>query len=133
MPRQVFFAAILITLATTAHAEVCLVSQGQPHAVVVLADEPTRTARYAAAELVEHVNRATGVELHVVKESQVPTGMQTHVFLGATKAAAQNGIDQDSLGREAYVLRSVGDDLLIVGRDDDEDPLSPQNPNVGAL
>lgn len=54
--------------------------------------------------------------MQIVQESQIPTGVHTRVFLGATKAApARNGIDPSSLGREAYVLRSVGDDLMIVG------------------
>jgi hypothetical protein len=133
MPRRTLVAPVLIALAAAAHAEVCLVSGGRARAVVVTADVPTNTTLFAADELVGHVKRATGVELPVVEESQVPAGVHTRVFLGATKAAAQNGIDPAGLEREAYVLRSVGDDLLIVGREDDDDPLSPRNPHVGTL
>ena len=39
----------------------------------------------------------------------------------------------EQLAREAYTLRSVGNDLFIVGREDDGDPLSSRNPNVGTL
>ena len=99
LPR-VIFAPVLIALTTSADAQVCLVSQGQPRAVVVTADAPTKTAAYAAEELVRHVRQATGIGLDLVKESDLPTGMHTHVFIGETKAAAENGIDPARLARE---------------------------------
>ena len=75
MLKRSLFAPILITLAASADAQVCLVSEGHPRGVVVTADAPSKTATYAAEELVRHVRLATGVELRVVKESQlVPLG-----------------------------------------------------------
>jgi len=133
MLRRLLFAPVFIALAASADAHVCLVSQGRARAVLVTADAPTKTAAYAAEELVRHVQQATGVGLSVVKESGLPPGMATHVFIGETKTAAKNGMDPTRLGREAYVLRSVGDDLFIVGREDDVDPLSRHNSHVGTL
>ena len=133
MLRRVILALVLIGLAASTDAQVCLVSQGETRAVVVTADAPTKTATYAAEELVRHVQLATGVELDVVEESKLPTGMHTHVFIGETKAAVTSGINPRRLEREAYVLRSIGDDLFIVGREDDGDPLSRHNSNVGTL
>ena len=120
-------------LAPSAQAEVRLVSEGQADAVVVTSDTPTKTALYAAEELVEHIKRATGVTLDIVKESETPPGIHTRIFIGPTKASAKHGIDAEQLAREAYVLRSAGNDLFIVGREDDGDPLSSRNPNVGTL
>ena len=56
---------------------------------MVTADLPTKTAIYAADELVRHVEQATGVTLQVVKESQVPAGIHSCVFVGTTEAAAE--------------------------------------------
>ena len=116
-----------------AQADVRLVSQGRADAVVVTAENPTKTARYAAEELVGHLDKVTGVVLEIVKESEIPDGMHSRVFVGPTKAAAEYGIDVEGLGREAYVLRTAGNDLFIAGREDDGDPLSSRNPNVGTL
>jgi hypothetical protein len=88
MRRRVVFAPVLIAVASSADARVCLVSQGQPRAVVVTADAPTKTASYAAEELVGHVRLATGDGLDVAEESQLPSGTHTRVLIGETKAAA---------------------------------------------
>ena len=114
-------------------AQVSLVRDGEARGVVVTANEPTETARYAAEELVKHVKWATGVELSTVPESDAPAAVHTRVYLGETKASRHVGIDPERLPREAYAMRSVGNDLFIVGHEDDGDPLQQNNPNVGTL
>ncbi|MFW6170664.1 MAG: DUF4838 domain-containing protein [Planctomycetota bacterium] len=133
MLKIVLFVPVLIAVAMPARAEICLVERGKARGVVVTADAPTKTAAYAAEELVRHVREATGVTMEVVKESQVPTDVHTCVYVGETKAAERNGVEPADLGREVYLLRSVDDDLLIVGREDDGDPLSRHNSRVGTL
>ncbi|MFH1738979.1 MAG: DUF4838 domain-containing protein [bacterium] len=113
--------------------QVSLVRDGKARAVVVRADEPSETARYAVEELVWHVEKATGVKLEVMPESEAPAEMHTRVYVGETETARHNGIDPERLQREAYTMRSVGNDLFIVGKDSDEDPLEQNNPNVGTL
>ncbi len=128
-------ATVLIgtVFALPAPAEVRLVRDGRARAVVVTAAEPTPTAKYAAEELVRHVEKASGARLAIVPESDAPAEVSSRVYIGATEAARRHGIELDSLPRETFVLRSVGDDLLIVGREDGEDPMDPGNPNVGTL
>ncbi|MDY0167728.1 MAG: DUF4838 domain-containing protein [Thermoguttaceae bacterium] len=128
-------AVVLIAtgFALPAPAEVSLVRDGRATAVVVTADEPTPTAKYAAEELVRHVEKASGVRLAIVTESDVPADAKSRVYVGATGAARRHGIDIDGLLREAFVLRSVGGNLLIAGREDENDPLDPGNPNAGTL
>lgn len=110
-----------------------LVQDGQARAVIVTADAPTKTASYAAQELATHVEKATGVALTIVAESDRPADVPTRVFIGQTETALLNGIDAERLPRETYVLRSVGNDLFIVGHEDDGDPLDENNPNAGTL
>ena len=122
-----------LALALPAAAEVGLVREGQARAVVVTADDPTPTARYAADELVRHVEKASGVRLAILTESEAAADMPTCIYVGPTEAASRRGIDPGRLPREAFVLRSVGGDLFIVGHEDDGDPLDPRNPNAGTL
>lgn len=133
-----FNAAAVVFLSTvcvawSASAQVCLVRDGEARATVVTAANPTPTARYAAEELVSHVEKATGVRLSVVPEAEAPADADTRIYVGETEAARLNGIDPDRLPREAFVLRSVGNDLFIVGHEDAGDPLAENNPNVGTL
>ncbi|MCP4643970.1 MAG: DUF4838 domain-containing protein [bacterium] len=122
-----------LALSLPGAAQVSLVREGKARAVVVTADEPSRTARYAAEELVWHVAHATGVTLKTVVESDTPGDVHTRVFIGDTGAGRARGLDPDRLPREAYTMRSFGNDLFILGREDDGDPLQQNNPNVGTL
>ena len=134
--RQLFQALILLAAVgfpLNAYAQVILVRNGEARAVVVTADEPTPTASYAAQELVWHVERATGVNLPIVSESEVGEDAHTRVYIGDTKTVRAVGINPDRLPREAYTMRSLGNDLFIVGREDGGDPLNEYNPNSGTL
>jgi hypothetical protein len=101
-----------------------LVDGGQAKAVLVTARQPTRVVAYAAQELVDHVEKATGVKLDVVEEGAEPAG-RARVYLGPTEAAAKLGIHANKLAPDSFVLRSAGGSLVIAGRDGDGNPLSP--------
>ena len=122
-----------VLLSVPCVAQVSLVRDGAPRAVVVTADEASPTARYAAEELVGHVARATGVTLNTVPEAEAPEDVHSRIYIGATETARARGFDPDRLPRETYILRSVGNDLFILGREDDGDPLRQDNPNAGTL
>ena len=81
---------------------VCLVRNGEARAVVIIADEPSETARYAVKELVWHLKEATGVTLKVLPESETPEAPHTRVFIGETETARRLGMDPELLQREAY-------------------------------
>jgi len=117
----------------TGDSGVVLVRDGEACAVILTADEPSKTAQYAAQELAWHTRKASGVELEVLTETHVPERFHTRIYIGETEAARQVGIDPERLPREAYVMRSVGNDLFILGRDGDRDPLRHDNPDVGTL
>ncbi|MFP4502858.1 MAG: DUF4838 domain-containing protein [Candidatus Hydrogenedentota bacterium] len=138
MGRHKAYIAILVGVtallpAVNTVAQVTLVENGEARAVVVTADEPTPTARYAAEELVSHVAKATGVTLEVAPESKAPEAPHTRVYIGEMETARHQGIDTNRLPREAYVMRSVGNDLFITGKESGADPLSESNPDTGTL
>ncbi len=138
MYKQAKVIGIIVALTGTilslpSEAQVSLVRDGKARAIIVTSDEPAETARYAAEELISHLKKATGVTLKVVSESETPTEPHTRVYIGETETGIHNGIDPSCLQREEYVMRSVGNDLFIVGQDGDENPLLQNNPNVGTL
>ena len=95
-------AALVLPLTATAgesssSGDVVLVEAGQPRAVVVTADPPSRMAAYAVEELVSHVKKASGATLSVAKESAVPEGFAHRVYVGDTQAARRIGIKSDEL------------------------------------
>jgi len=121
MTSRILVVLAALIIATAASAEVPLVVDGEARAVVVTAAEPLPVAQYAAEELVYHVQRATGVTLRIATEDAVPEQPAARIYLGATQAAANAGIDAAALDNEATVLRTAGDALFIVGDDGDGD------------
>ena len=100
-----------------------LVSNGKPAATIVIPADPLGVESYAAYELQYHVKAATGADLRIVRENEaLPTG--AHVFLGHCNAAKPMWFDPaDALGNQ-YVIKEIGKDLYIVGKDAPGDPLS---------
>jgi len=95
-------------LASPLGAEVAIVRDAQPVPVVVTPDEPNAVVRYAAQELVDHLERATGVRLAVVREGALPANPRARIFLGDTRAARGAGIVPASLAAETFTLRVGG-------------------------
>ncbi len=115
------------------HKGLVFVDHGEAQTVVIIADNPNPVARYAARELVDHVNKASGVTLKILSESEAGQSEYPYrIFLGETAAAAQIGINPASLGDDAFLLRSVGSDLYVVGKEDELEPLG-QNTQKGTL
>ncbi|MFO8081716.1 MAG: DUF4838 domain-containing protein [Armatimonadota bacterium] len=133
-PLAVIYAAVFASMPPIANAQVPVVEDGEPVAVVVTADEPSPTAVYAAEEFVSHVREATGATLPVVTESATPEGAAGRIFVGVTDAARAQGIQPETLALEESLLRVVGSDLFVLGSEDGQsDPLSQSNPHSGTL
>ncbi len=114
-------AIIVASLALFASSACALeiVSGGQSAFTIVMPDEPTPTAQMAAQELQSYLQRVTGAELPLVAEADAPDG--ACIYVGPCRAAIAAGLVPEE--REAYAIRHLGDDLLIVGEDTAEDPL----------
>jgi len=129
-------AAVTFCFGATVSAQVSLVRNGEVQGVIVTADKRSEVAAYAVEEFVHHVEMATGQVLPVTIESEPPPEHVSRIFIGATRAARQRGIDSDKLAIEEFVLRTIDNDLFVVGKElhpDKEYPTSrphgePRNP-----
>ena len=114
-----------------AQAEITLVRGGTAHAQIVTPDKPVPVVELAAQELQYHIRKATGAELAIVAESEAADAQQHHIYLGDCKATRAAGIGFPTLEpgeqylrneRVGHVLRTIGDDLYLVGSDSDGNP-----------
>ncbi len=96
-----------------AAAPLTLAREGASDYALVVATEASEAETYAAEELTNFVHRATGALLPVVDETAHAGGPA--IYLGRTAFAAGQGIDVDSLGQEEWLLRAVGNDLILTG------------------
>lgn len=102
---------LLLTFITGFAAD--LVKNGKAAGVIVLANNPTRAARFAAAELNAHIEKMTGTTLPIVTSPQ--TG-KTNVFIGASNHTPKN----DSFAKQEYLIKVKGKNVYLLGRDKED-------------
>ncbi len=87
---------------------------------VVLPANPLRVERFAANELVYHLQKATGCGFRVCYEDEVPaTGTVRRFYVGATAAARSAGLLARPFAMDEHHVKSVGADLYFIGGDKD--------------
>ncbi len=92
-----------------------LVENGKAKAVIVI---PAGQRSPAADELRHYVEKASGARLTIVPEDKL-TGFSeglSCVFVGPCQAA-ERVVDLQLLQPEGFVIKTVGDDVFVVGRD----------------
>jgi len=114
---------VFLTSVVQAKADSFLVENGQPRAEIVIAKEPPRTTRLAAAELQTYLEKISGAKLSIVRE---PSGdVPVKVFVGRSSHTERLGITAEELKYGAYRITSGEDWLVLVGDDTDFTPIEP--------
>jgi hypothetical protein len=95
--------------------ELVLAENGQSAYRIVVADGASPSVKHGAKELQMFLEQMTGAKLPIVSDQQ-PQGPK-EIILGdnAHLRALNTKIDFASLGKEGYVIRTVGDHLVIAG------------------
>lgn len=99
---------------------VWLVRNGQPNATIVVAQQPTPSAAFAALELRYHLKRITGVELPLANDSQTVAGCR--ILVGESRAMAALKLGADDLPAQGYRIQVSPDTILLAGRDWQDTP-----------
>ncbi|NPV46815.1 MAG: DUF4838 domain-containing protein [Armatimonadetes bacterium] len=81
---------------------------------IVEAEGATETERTAATELRNALRRICGEWFEIVPEGSF-TGERPAIYVGDTALARRNGVRRDCLAGEEFVMRRIGDSLLLCG------------------
>ena len=92
-----------------------LAENGEAGAEIVLGVKPCPVVTFAALELKTFLDQATGADFKIVNQR---SGKIPAIFLGDSELAKEMNIDVASLPRDAFVIKSSGQDIVIAGRDD---------------
>lgn len=96
-------------------AGLTLAAGGRSEYRIVTAPSPPPSTRYAAEELQRFLEQIAGARLPIVADTEPATGHEIFVGRNARLDSLGVKIDLPGLGREGYVLRTVGSRLVIVG------------------
>lgn len=123
MKTHVMFGIMWCLSATIIHAadsEIVLGENGRSNYQIVLPDSTSDPvigdALKRSAEVVRAMFAANGFEVPVVRESAKDDD-KPGVYLGDTMVARRAGVDASKLPVWSYLLKVVGDDVIVVGRD----------------
>ena len=106
---------LLSAVAWAGEGKLDLVRDGRPAATIIIAQEPTKAAQFAAYELQYHVRLITGAELPIVADDAAVTGAR--VLVGESRATHALGLVGQPFATEEYLIRFLPDTLLLLGKD----------------
>ena len=108
--------SVLLTCAaqiTLAEEQTELARDGTTAYVVVRPDPASSDEEFGANELATYLKRVTGATFRVVPESD--PDKSPAIYVGNTTFAARQGIDVSGFGPEEWLIRTVGNDVILVG------------------
>ena len=121
-PFVAFVPAAALVCGTSLAQDLVIAENGRSAFRIVVADDASASTKYAAEELQRWLKEMTGAELPIVSASAALEGVglaEHEVILGDDRnphlAKLGANIDFAKLGREGYVIRTVGPYLIIAG------------------
>ena len=109
---------LVLSLVSTSLAragELVLIENGRSDYRIVVAAEAPAPTLHAARELQGFLREMSGVELSIVSDGEPRAEKEIVVGACARSELLAAGFARAALGREGYILRSVGEDLCILG------------------
>lgn len=110
LPLLLLTAAVCLTPADRAAAGPLWF--GPHNAVIIPPPEPTQAEEMSASELGHYLEEITGRQFFVGGYTAAITPV---IHVGRTATAAHYGIDVDALEPDEWVIKTVGNDLILVG------------------
>ena len=97
--------------------QVTLVENGKSDYKIVLGQKASLSEQHAAEELQMFLGQISGAKLPIVSDGSKPDPAEKEIIVGDSEhlRALKLDIDLAKLGNEGFVIRTVGDKLVIVG------------------
>ena len=117
MQLKTFAFVILATLGNACMGErpSPIVEDGRPRCTVIVSADASLSEKWAAEELVLHVEQMSGAKLDV--QFEPTTAPENAIFIGDGKAVRSLGVkvDVEDLGAEGFMIKTIGNQLIIAG------------------
>lgn len=115
LPEWIAVAGLLLAAAPTGAGEIVLADGGKSPYHIVVSAGAAPPVRHAAEELRSFLREISGAEIPIVTDREPPGPAEILVGGSERLRALDPSIDLAALGREGYVLRTVGPHLVIAG------------------
>lgn len=123
--------ALLVSFAmmdSTADARLTVIDEGEARAAIVLAEEPTRSARLGAYELQDHLQQISGAEVPIVSEGTDLVEDVTPIYIGESRHTRRMGLVSYRFPPQHWLVKVTEEHIVLIGRDDpDFGPVDYEN------
>ena len=92
-----------------------LAENGAAQFEIVVPESSGNVAKYAAQELQTFLEKTIGGKIGIVSS---PTPGKTVLLIGDNELTRKLGVDIKSLPRDGFIIKSIGNTIVIAGRDD---------------
>jgi len=114
-PRIAAFVVCMFAPAALSAGELVLAEGGKSDYRIVVSAGASPSTRYGAEELQTFLEKMTGAKLPIVSDAEPASPREIVLGDGARLKEIGAAIDFDALGPEGYVIRTVGEKLVIAG------------------
>ena len=115
MKKTALVLAVLFCVAFAAQAELQIVKNGKSDYQVVIGKNAQPITKAAAKDLISYLNKSTGAKLSLSSGGE--SDGKPSIIVGDCAASRKAGINASKLPPEGFVIRTIGKNLYIVGRD----------------
>lgn len=94
-----------------------LVKDGSANAIIVISSQPREADRLVAERLQMYIEKSTGVRLPIRTYRDDLKGNLIHI--GYTECVSKLEISLEKIAQEGFIIKTVGENLILLGKDDD--------------
>ncbi len=99
------------------NTNIFIVENSSPKAVIVLSSDATEAEKFAALELQTYLKKISEVEIPI--ETDSVKLHENQILVGQNRLTKEWGITTEELAREGFRIKTIGNNLALVGRDDE--------------
>lgn len=96
--------------------DILISKNGKATVNIVVDENASKEVLFAAEELQKYLNKISGAHFTIIKSKDATTGKS--IFVGYSKAMNSLNVSAKSLGREGFILRTQGGNLVLLGYDE---------------
>lgn len=115
MRRVILLISAMLAITSSAQADIKLTDNGVSSYCVIVANNASPSEKYAASEFQKFIDEISGAKLSLAPDEAKPP--KNAVLIGDSEAlrSLRLKIDFKDLGNEGYVIKTVGNRLIIAG------------------
>lgn len=91
-----------------------LAQEGKSKYSVILSQNASEAEKQAGKEFIHYFQKITGVAIPLHYESQTGNP-KAAIYIGPSTFSKANGIDETTLGEEEWIIKTVGENLILTG------------------